>query len=137
MIRPALPTDVEGINQLMEQVGFLPIEESFLKDVAFVGLRDQKVTGFIWGSVSRSKHLGVIDYLAVDPKAKGDGFRLCRAIVKRFHRIGVKKVLSHVSYQEEFKTAFKIAVKIGLRPLPDLYTLLVGDCERMSQLWAE
>lgn len=137
MIRQAKLKDLVGINELMKLVNFVPISKEQLRDCVLVSVRDEKIVGFIWASVSKSKYLAFVDYLAVHPEAKGDGFRLCKAILKRLHFLGIKKILTNVKAEREWNAlqSYRINVKIGLKPLENQFYVFYGDTERMSALW--
>lgn len=137
MIRKATVKDLPQINELMGFYHLMDVPEDMLKDVCLVSTRGEKIVGFIWGSVSRSRYLAYVDYLTVSPEAKGDAFRLCKKILAHFHKLKVKRIMTLVveDGSDFSKQALRVNEKIDLVPHETLYRFFIGDAERMALKW--
>lgn len=137
MIRRAKLKDLDQINEMMDFYSLARIPAEVLKDLCLVSVRGQKVVGFIWSYFGKSKFIAYVDYLTVMPEAKGDGFRLSRAILKRFHRLQIKNVFTLViqNGSDHSQQSFKINSRIGLTPHETPYHFFIGETERMAEQW--
>lgn len=138
MIRKAKIADLQKINELMQHYGLIPITEEMLQDVCLVSTRGDRIVGFIWGAVARSRFIAYVDYLTVHPDAKGDGLRLCKKIVEVLHKLKVKKFMSLLieNGSKHAKESKRLHDAILLEQHPVPFRLFLGECERMASKWA-
>jgi hypothetical protein len=137
ILKPSI-AHLKGINDLLELSGLEKIASGMLKDLCLVAVSQDKVVGFIWAMVSRSKQMSYVDYFCVHPDHRGMlAARLIKSLILDASLAGVKRVMSIIPDNGSFDSlaCFKLNCVVGLRPRRTRYHLFDSRLEDVGGLW--
>jgi len=136
-IRRARKSDLTQINELCQTCRWTGITQPFInkRDLSLVVIDENQVVGFMWVGLMANGTVGYQDWYLVHPDhaRKGVGTELAKRMTSIAKKKGVDVLFAHVEPTPSHDKVLINSKKIGMKSMPNKYTMLIGLTKDMGE----